>query len=49
MQIAARSMPPNDLPELPARAFEKADAAPDRQFYAIPRFVTTSTITRSPR
>lgn len=29
-----------DLPELPPRAFDKADPAPDRLFYAQPRFVT---------
>jgi SAM-dependent methyltransferase len=33
-------MTSNDLPELPAQGFEKADAQPDRQFYAVPRFVT---------
>lgn len=30
----------DDLPELPAHAFEKEDAAPDPLFYASPRFVT---------
>ncbi len=29
-----------DLPELPPRAFDKADPSPDRLFYAQPRFVT---------
>jgi len=29
-----------DLPELPTRAFAKADAGPDAAFYAQPRFVT---------
>jgi SAM-dependent methyltransferase len=29
-----------DLPELPPRAFAKADAGPDAAFYAQPRFVT---------
>jgi hypothetical protein len=29
-----------DLPELPARAFTKADPTPDDTFYASPRFVT---------
>jgi SAM-dependent methyltransferase len=30
----------NDFPELPARAFAKADPSPDPLFYAAPRFVT---------
>ena len=29
-----------DLPELPLRAFDKADPSPDRLFYVQPRFVT---------
>jgi SAM-dependent methyltransferase len=31
---------PDDLPELPPRAFAKADPSPDAQFYDQPRFVT---------
>lgn len=30
----------SELPGLPAQAFDKADTAPDDQFYAMPRFVT---------
>ena len=30
----------NDLPELPAQAFEKVDASADGLFYDVPRFVT---------
>lgn len=33
-------MPDSDLPELPPHAFSKDDAAPDSQFYSVPRFVT---------
>jgi hypothetical protein len=30
----------NDLPELPANAFDKDDPAPDEEFYSFPRLVT---------